>query len=130
MTLQELSEAAGVPARTIRFYIARGLLAGPPKAGRGADYGSVHVDRLERIKQMQAEGKTLAEISRLLEDAPRAVVLDAPAPWWQYAINDDVMVSVRADATPWRMRRIRAALDEFARALKEDVDAQDERNPK
>lgn len=129
MTLQELSEAAGVPARTIRFYIARGLLARPLKAGRGAAYGSEHVERLERIKQLQAEGKSLLEISRLLEVAPRPVILKAPAAWWQYALDGDVMVSVRTDAPPWRMRQIRAALEEFARALKKNSDAQDERNP-
>jgi DNA-binding transcriptional MerR regulator len=129
MTLQELSETVGVPARTIRFYIARGILAGPLKAGRGAAYGSEHVGRLERIKQMQSEGKSLVEISRLVDDAPPTVPLDAPAAWWQYVINGEVMVSVRADAAPWRMRRIRAALEKFASALKEDNDAEDQRNP-
>jgi DNA-binding transcriptional MerR regulator len=129
MTLQELSEAVGVPARTIRFYISRGILAGPLKAGRGADYGSEQVKRLGRIKELQAEGKTLVEISRILEPSPLAVNLDAPAACWQYAIESDVMVSVRADASPWRMRRIRTALEEFARVLREDRDAEEERNP-
>jgi DNA-binding transcriptional MerR regulator len=128
MTLQELSEETGVPARTIRFYISRGLLAGPLKAGHGAEYSSEHVDRVERIKRLQAEGKTLLEISRVLESAPRPANLNAPTAWWQHAIERDVMVSVRADASPWRMRRIQAALGEFARALKEDSDAHDERN--
>jgi len=129
MTLQELSETVGVPARTIRFYIARGILAGPLKVGRGADYGSEHVERLERIKRLQSEGKMLAEISQLLEEAPRAVSLAAPAAWWQYTIDGDVTVSVRADAAPWRVRRIRAALEEFARALRKDPNDEDERNP-
>ena len=128
MTLQELSETAGVPARTIRFYIARGILAGPLKAGRGAAYGSEHVGRLERIKQMQSEGKSLVEISRLVEDAPPTVALDAAAAWWQYVLNSEVTVLVRADAAPWRKRRIRAALEKFASALKEDND-EDQRNP-
>ena len=130
MTLHELSEAVGVPARTVRFYIARGILAGPLKAGRGAEYGAEHVERLGRIKQLQAEGRTLTEISRLIEPSPPAVNLAAPAAWWQYTIEDDVMVSVRADASPWRMRRIRTALEELARALKQDRDAADERNPR
>jgi DNA-binding transcriptional MerR regulator len=129
MTLQELSESVGVPARTIRFYIARGMLAGPLKAGRGADYGPEHVQSLERIKQLQAEGRTLVEISRLLEPSPPMAYLDAPAAWWQYAIDGDVTVSVRADASPWRMRRIRMALEEFARAVKQYPDATEERNP-
>ncbi len=129
MTLQELSKAVGITSRTIRFYIARGLLAGPSKAGRGADYGPEHVERLEHIRQLQAQGKTLIEITGLLEGAPSKVNLAAPAAWWQYAIESDVVVSVRAEASPWRMRRIRTALEEFARALKEDRDAADERKP-
>lgn len=39
MLLAELAQKAGLPGRTIRFYIARGLLPGPLKAGRGATYG-------------------------------------------------------------------------------------------
>ena len=59
-----------MPARTIRFYIARGLLDGPVKAGRGAVYTADHLARLERIKEMQAEGRMLAEIalSAFVED--------------------------------------------------------------
>ena len=49
MLLAELAEKAGLPGRTIRFYIARGLLPGPLKAGRGAAYGQEHLDRLREI---------------------------------------------------------------------------------
>jgi DNA-binding transcriptional MerR regulator len=62
-TLAELSAASGIPARTIRFYIARGLLQGPSKAGRAAAYTDEHLARLETIKQLQASGRMLAEIS-------------------------------------------------------------------
>jgi len=36
LTLVELAEAAGVPARTIRYYIAKGLLPSPLVGGRPA----------------------------------------------------------------------------------------------
>ena len=42
-TLVELSEVSGVPARTIRFYIARGLLPPPLVGGRSACYGAEHL---------------------------------------------------------------------------------------
>lgn len=129
MTLQELSESVGVPARTIRFYISRGILAGPRKAGRRADYGAEHVERLERIKQLQMEGKTLVEISQSLDASQAAINLSAPTAWWQYAVANDVMVSVRADILPWRAHRIRAALEELARVLNEDGEGLEERNP-
>jgi DNA-binding transcriptional MerR regulator len=56
MTLAEVAEASGLLERTIRFYIARGLLDGPIKGGRAAAYTAEHVARLERIKHLQAAG--------------------------------------------------------------------------
>ena len=115
-TLAELSAASGIPARTIRFYIARGLLQGPSKAGRAAAYTDEHLARLETIKQLQASGRMLAEISHDLDDAPISSA-PAPSPWWQHAIQDDVIVFVRGDVSPWRMKQIRAAVDDFAARL-------------
>ena len=119
MTLAELAEASGMPARTIRFYIARGLVDGPVKAGRGAPYTGLHLERLERIKALQAEGRTLAEIGP-------AVTGDAPEPaaseWWHYAIADDVVVQVRAGSSPWRIKQVRAGIDELRRRLQVQQD--------
>lgn len=116
-TLAELAEASGVPARTIRFYIARGLLDGPVKAGRGAAYTAKHLARLAEIRRLQAEGRVLAEIAQILGDRPSSQQAVPPTSWWQHALGDDVMVWVRADASPWRMKQIRAAVDDMARHL-------------
>ncbi len=116
-TLAELADESGIPARTIRFYIARGLLNGPVKAGRGAVYTAGHLARLEKIKQLQADGRMLAEIARELSDSPPSESAAAPSPWWQYVIDKDVMVMVRGEASPWRMKQIRAALDDFTSRL-------------
>ena len=62
-TLGELSEVSGVPACTIRFYIAKGLLPPPLVGGRAACYGEEHLKELERIKTLQAQGQTLAQIA-------------------------------------------------------------------
>jgi len=118
-TLAELSEESGIPARTIRFYIARGLLDGPVKAGRGAVYTAEHLARLEKIRQLQAEGRMLAEIVHDLGGGPPAHAAVPPSPWWQHAIQEDVMVWVRGDVSPWRMKQIRAAVDDFASRLQE-----------
>ena len=117
MTLDEIAEASGLPARTIRFYISRGLLSGPVKAGRGAAYTTDHLARLDRIKTLQSEGRTLSEITGLLTGHSRETAGFPPTPWWQHAISDDVIVWVRAGAAPWRMKQVRAAVDEFARQL-------------
>lgn len=119
MTLAEIAEASRLPARTIRFYIARGLLEGPVRGGRSAEYTAEHVADLERIKQLQAAGHTLTEVARLLHGPAEAEPEVArPAAWWQHAIADDVMVWVRADASPWRSKQLHAALDEFARRVR------------
>ena len=66
MTLAELAEASGLPARTIRFYIARRVLSGPGKAGRGAAYGPEHLKRLQQIQRLQSQGRTIAEIGSMV----------------------------------------------------------------
>ena len=116
-TLAELAEASGTPARTIRFYISRGLLDGPAKAGRGAVYTGAHLERLEKIKTLQAQGRHLSEIAPLMEGA-EARPSYASSAWWQHTIADDVVVWTRGDVSPWRQKQIRDAVDEMAVRLR------------
>ena len=122
-TLARLSQQSGIPARTIRFYIARGLLDGPVKAGRAAVYTAEHLARLEKIKQLQSEGRMLAEIAHQLNavSAPQTTV--PVFAWWQHVIQEDVIVWVRGDVSPWRMKQIRAAIDAMASLLHESNEA-------
>jgi len=120
--LAELAEESGVPARTIRFYISRGLLPGPLSAGRGAVYSDEHMERLEAIRKLQAKGLTLAEVGRALGGDKAREALPAPSAWWQYSVAEDVTVSVRGDASPWRLRQIRAALAQLAAQLEQETD--------
>ncbi len=115
MSLAELAGKAGIAGRTIRFYIARGLLRGPVKAGRGASYGPEHLERLQEITRLQAQGLTLVEIARKLSGEKSAA--PAPVGWWHYALAEDVVVMVRADASPWRLKRIRQQLGHLAGGL-------------
>ena len=115
-TLAELAEASGLPARTIRFYIARGLLEGPVKAGRGAVYTGEHLARLEKIKALQSKGLMLSEIVPIL-GRRRTQTVRPPSSWWQYAIDDDIVVFIRADVSPWRSRQIRTVIDDVASRL-------------
>lgn len=115
-SLGELAEEVGLSARTVRFYISRGLLPGPKKAGRGARYGPAHLARLQEIQRLQVGGLTLAEISARGEER-ESVQLPEPETWWSFAIGDGVEVRVRGDQAPWRMRQIRRALAELANRL-------------
>jgi len=118
-TLSELADEVGLPARTIRYYIARGLLDGPDVAGRGAGYGASHRDRLIEIRTLQSEGRMLAEIAQ-----PAAVALPASETWQQYRLADGVTIQVRSDLAPWRLRRIHQIIADAAAQLKQE-DAQD-----
>jgi DNA-binding transcriptional MerR regulator len=120
-TLAELAEQAGVPARTVRYYIARGLLDGPQKAGRAASYGEEHVERLRKIQRLQSEGRTLVEIARDLDGGKRArPALGEPSGWWQYPLAADVTVMIKAESSPWRLKQVRAALEQFAARIQDE----------
>lgn len=118
--LAELAARAGVPGRTIRFYIARGLVPGPSKAGRGAAYGPEHLERLRQIRDWQARGLMLAEVARRLAGPSRAALQGQPAAWWHYEVAEDVTVQVRADVSPWRLKQIRNHLAQMAAGLRAD----------
>ena len=120
-SLAELAEEVGLPARTVRFYIGRGLMPGPEKAGRGASYGQKHLERLREIQRLQADGLTLAEIAAR-GDAKVASSLPEPEAWWSYPIADGLEVRVRADQAPWRMRQINRALAELGNKLDNAAD--------
>ncbi len=57
-----LAAAAGVSRRTVRFYVARGLLAPPFGLGRGARYSQAHLDRLLEIRASHGRGVSLQEL--------------------------------------------------------------------
>ena len=119
MTLAELADASGLAARTIRFYIARGLLDGPVKAGRAAAYTPEHLARLEKIKKLQSQGRMLSDIGRSLAGVAPEKKAAAPTAWWQHAIADDVVVWTRSEMNPWRTKQVREAIDALARGLQQ-----------
>ncbi len=121
-TLRELAAEAGIPERTIRFYISRGLVAPPLKAGRGAAYDARHLDRVREIRTLQAKGMPLAEIARLGTGPGGGAAVEpafpAPSPWLNYSVSDDVMILVRA------------ALGEFAARIAQsrNISAKEDKN--
>ena len=120
--LAELAETSGTPPRTIRYYIAQGILRGPVQAGRNAVYGDEHLERLKRIAKLKQQGRTLTEIAASLAPGTAARELPAPAALVSYAVAEDVTVTVRSDVAPWRMNRIKAALSELSTRLSKESD--------
>jgi DNA-binding transcriptional MerR regulator len=66
MSLGELTESAGVSVRTVRYYIAEGLLPPPEGAGPQSAYTPGHLDRLRLIQRLKAAYLPLKEIRRRL----------------------------------------------------------------
>ena len=64
--IDELAHEAGVTVDTIRYYSREGLLEAPERSGRHKLYGPEHLDRLVRIRDLQAQRFSLAAIKALL----------------------------------------------------------------
>lgn len=70
LTVDELARRVGMTVRNVRAHQSRGLLPPPEIRGRTGYYGPEHIERLELVKELQAEGFTLESIKRVLDRAP------------------------------------------------------------
>jgi DNA-binding transcriptional MerR regulator len=62
LTIEELARRGGVSPRTVRFYIAQGLLPGPGSRGKAATYGEEQLIRLRLIRRLTDRGVPLARL--------------------------------------------------------------------
>ena len=70
--ISDLAARAGVTPRTIRYYLAEGLLPPPGGAGSQRVYGDDHLLRLMAIKRLKEAYLPLSEIRRRLAGLSRA----------------------------------------------------------
>ena len=109
-TITELADLAGVTPRTVRYYLAQGLLPSVGVTGPGAKYDDTHLARLRLIRRLQHEHLPLAEIRRRLETLDDATILalteTAPEPPADSALD----YIQRVTAMPVRPGRPAAAL--------------------
>ncbi len=104
LSLAELTEQAGVTVRTVRYYIAEGLLPPPISAGRQSAYTRGHLDRLRLIARMKEAYLPLKEIRRQLAGLDDAAV--------RHLLEQDV-ADARSAPTPERApSSARAYLDQ------------------
>jgi DNA-binding transcriptional MerR regulator len=83
-SIAELADLAGVTPRTVRYYVAQGLLPAAGQTGPGTRYSASHLARLRVIRGLQAEHQPLAEIRKRLAD------LD----------DDEIVALAQQDQTP------------------------------
>jgi DNA-binding transcriptional MerR regulator len=77
-SITDLARLSGVTPRTVRYYVAQGLLPSPEQAGPNTRYGEGHLARLRLIRRLQQEHLPLAEIrgrlARLTDDEVEGLV--------------------------------------------------------
>lgn len=73
-SISDLARLTGVNVRTIRYYLAQGLLPASGESGPGAHYGEGHLDRLRLTRRLQQQHLPLAEIRRRLAELTDADV--------------------------------------------------------
>ena len=88
LTVDQLAARVGLTVRNVRAYAARGLLPPPRLVGRTGYYGREHVARLVLVREMLAEGYSLAMIERTLAHAP-------------HTASSATLALHRALLTPW-----------------------------
>lgn len=67
-TIGDLARLSGVGVRTVRYYLAQGLLPPSGEPGPGAHYAADHLNRLLLTKRLQRQHLPLAEIRRRLAE--------------------------------------------------------------
>jgi DNA-binding transcriptional MerR regulator len=64
--LQDISTLTGLPVRTIRYYIQKGLVDKPQGARKTASYGQQHLEQLMTVKRLSEAGLSLAAIAKVM----------------------------------------------------------------
>lgn len=83
-TSAELAARAGVSERTVRYYVAEGLLPPPASVGRGAHFGEGHLVRLRLIRAIQQAGNSLDAIREYLAElGPEDAKAEAALRVWE-----------------------------------------------
>jgi DNA-binding transcriptional MerR regulator len=111
-SIHDLATLASVPTRTVRFYIAEGLIDRPHGAKRGAWYEERHLQQLLLIRRWTDAGLSLERVRELQagspeEAPPRRVKPGTVEVWSRVTLADGVEVQLeprRAGMTPEQVR--------------------------
>lgn len=79
-SIGELAAQAQVSRRTVRFYVALGLISPPTGRGRGRHYTDRHLEEILAVRTLQARGLPLAEIQARKDTEGLMALLAATGP--------------------------------------------------
>lgn len=111
-SIERLAALAGVTPRTVRYYIAQGLLDRPEGEKRGAYYVRRHLEQLLLIRRWTDTGLSLDRVRELIAGAPEDPPRRATPPgsvevWSRVTVADGLEVHLepgRAGLTPEQTR--------------------------
>ena len=111
-SIEELSTLAGVTPRTVRYYIAEGLVDRPEGVKRGSHYVRRHLEQLLVIRRWTDAGVSLERVRELLAGAPEDPAFRRAPPgavevWSRVTIADGLEVHIepgRSGLTPEQVR--------------------------
>ena len=113
-SIDELSTLAGVTPRTVRYYIAEGLVDRPEGEKRGSHYLRRHLEQLLVIRRWTDAGLSLERVRELMagapeDPAPRRAASGAVEVWSRVTMVDGLEVHIepgRAGLTPEQVRAL------------------------
>lgn len=131
-SIDELSTLAGVTARTVRYYIAEGLLDRPEGEKRGAYYAERHLQQLLQIRRWTDAGLSLDRIRELREGStdeppPRRVRPGTVEVWSRVTLADGLELQIepgRAGLTPEQVRALVRSVQAAYREVRDEGNAQ------
>ncbi|MXV87014.1 MAG: heavy metal-responsive transcriptional regulator [Acidimicrobiales bacterium] len=110
MRIGELGDRCGVSTKTIRYYESIGLLDEPERTASGyRSYDADAVGRLRFIRDAQATGLTLAEISSVLE---------LKSAGERSCAHTTALIEAHMDAIDAQISQLRSARTELAALLR------------
>ncbi len=131
--MADLEAETGVTARTIRYYIAEGLLQ--PAYGRGpsAVYDADHLLRLRYIQRLKDQRVPLSEIRSMINELTpddlaaslRIELKPSAGVWRRFDLHEDFEIMVRDREPGERQVRLERAFDlivEYARSVLDDLE--------
>ena len=127
-TLDQLVGLAGLPRRTLRYYIQLGLIDRPIGETRAAYYTWQHLRQLLEVRRLTEEGFSLERVGELLKEgsSPARAAVHSPRPGSltvqsHVHLADGVELVIdpaRAHLTPEALRQFaRDAIAAYERAL-------------
>lgn len=121
LTVDQLAARVGMTVRNVRAYAARGLLPPPRLVGRTGWYGPAHVARLLLVRDLLAQGYTLAAVQKAVAEEPgtdpAALALQRAlmAPWQPDAPQETDVATLAARAGSADLEAVRRVAEVLAR---------------